>query len=134
MFLCMKYEISEMLKRGSGSIVNMGAVASKKASPVVGVAYVTSKHGVVGLTQTGAIEYADKGIRINAVCPGVIRTPLANNLLINEEAKARVISFHPIGRIGEPEEVSNLVLWLCSNEASFVTGAVIPIDGGFLLR
>jgi NAD(P)-dependent dehydrogenase (short-subunit alcohol dehydrogenase family) len=135
MFLCMKYEIAEMLKRGGGSIVNMGAVASKKASPVVGVAYVTSKHGVVGLTQTGAIEYAEKGIRINAVCPGVIHTPLsARTLLLNEEMQKRAQSMHPIGRVGEPAEVSSLVLWLCSDEASFVTGAIIPVDGGFLLR
>lgn len=135
MFLCMKYEIAEMLKRGSGSIVNMAAVASQKASPVIGVAYITSKHGVVGLTQTGAIEYADKGIRVNAVCPGIIRTPLSDRtLLSNEEMRKRAQSLHPIGRIGEPEEVSNLVLWLCSDEASFVTGAVIPVDGGFLLR
>jgi NAD(P)-dependent dehydrogenase (short-subunit alcohol dehydrogenase family) len=135
MFLCMKYEIAEMLKRGGGSIVNMGAVASKKASPVVGVAYVTSKQGMVGLTQTGAIEYADRGIRINAVCPGVIRTPLSDKtLLANEEMRKRALSMHPIGRVGEPEEVSNLVLWLCSDEASFVTGAIIPVDGGFLLK
>jgi len=135
MFLCMKYEIAEMLKRGGGSIVNMGAVASKKASPVVGVAYVSSKHGVVGLTQTAAIEYAAKGIRVNAVCPGIIRTPLAETgMLFSEEMRARAISMHPIGRIGEPKEVSNLVLWLCSDEASFVTGAIIPVDGGFLLK
>jgi len=135
MFLCMKYEIAEMLKRGSGSIVNMGAVASQKASPVIGVAYIASKHGVVGLTQTGAIEYAEKGIRVNAVCPGIIRTPLSDRtLLSNEEMRKRAQSLHPIGRVGEPEEVSNLVLWLCSDEASFVTGAIIPVDGGFLLR
>jgi NAD(P)-dependent dehydrogenase (short-subunit alcohol dehydrogenase family) len=135
MFLCMKYEIAEMLKRGGGSIVNMGAVASKKASPVVGVAYVTSKQGMVGLTQTGAIEYADKGIRINAVCPGIIRTPLSDKTLLStEEMRKRAQSMHPIGRVGEPEEVSRLVLWLCSDEASFVTGAIIPVDGGFLLK
>jgi NAD(P)-dependent dehydrogenase (short-subunit alcohol dehydrogenase family) len=124
-----------MLKRGGGSIVNMGAVASKKASPVVGAAYVSSKHGVAGLTQTAAIEYAAKGIRVNAVCPGIIRTPLAETgMLFNDEMRAQAISKHPIGRIGEPGEVSNLVLWLCSDEASFITGAVIPVDGGFLLK
>jgi NAD(P)-dependent dehydrogenase (short-subunit alcohol dehydrogenase family) len=134
MFLCMKYEIPQMLKRGGGAIVNMGAVASLKASPVVGAPYVASKHAIVGLTQTGAIEYAAKGIRMNVVCPAVIRTPLSEHLLTSEEAKARVLSMHPVGRIGEPEEVASLVLWLCSPAAAFVTGAVIPIDGGFLLN
>jgi NAD(P)-dependent dehydrogenase (short-subunit alcohol dehydrogenase family) len=133
MFLCMKYEIAEMLKRGGGSIVNMGAVASVKAGTVVGSAYISSKHAIVGLTKTGAIEYASRGIRANVILPGVIRTPLSDKLLSTEEGKARVLSMHPVGRIGEPEEVSNLVLWLCSREAKFITGAVIPVDGGFLL-
>jgi len=134
MFLCMKYEITEMLKRGGGAIVNMGAVASLKAGPVVGSAYIASKHGIVGLSQTGAIEYAGKGIRVNVVCPAVMRTPLSDKLMSTVEGRTRVLSMHPIGRIGEPEEVSNLVLWLCSKEAAFITGAVIPIDGGFLLN
>jgi len=134
MFLCMKYEIAEMLKRGGGSIVNMGAVASLKAGPVVGSAYIASKHAIVGLSQTGAIEYASQGIRVNVVCPAVMRTPLSDKLMSTEAGRARVLSMHPIGRIGEPEEVSNLVLWLCSREAAFITGAVIPIDGGFLLN
>jgi NAD(P)-dependent dehydrogenase (short-subunit alcohol dehydrogenase family) len=133
MFLCMKYEIREMLKRGGGSIVNMGAVASMKAGAVVGSAYSSTKHAIVGLTKTGAIEYASKGIRANVVLPGVIRTPLSDKLLSTEAGKARVLSMHPVGRIGEPEEVSNLVLWLCSPEAGFITDAVIPVDGGFLL-
>ena len=135
MFLCMKYEIAAMLKRGGGAIVNMGAVASQKPSANVGVAYVTSKHGVVGLTKNGAVEFASKGIRVNAVLPAVIRTPLSEKgLLFNEEMRKRVYSLHPVGRVGEPEEVSNLVMWLCSDEAAFVTGAIIPIDGGFLLQ
>ena len=134
MFLCMKYEIAEMLKRGGGAIVNMGAVASLKAGPVVGAAYIASKHAIVGLSQTGAIEYAGRGIRVNVVCPAVMRTPLSDKLMSTEEGRARVLSMHPIGRIGEPEEVSNLVLWLCSPQAAFITGAVIPIDGGFLLK
>jgi NAD(P)-dependent dehydrogenase (short-subunit alcohol dehydrogenase family) len=134
MFLCMKYEIAEMLKRGGGAIVNMGAVASLKANAVLGAAYITSKHAIIGLTRTGAVEFATKGIRVNVVCPAVIRTPLAEHLLGSEEGKARVLSMHPLGRIGEPQEVSDLVLWLCSQEASFITGAAIPIDGGFLLK
>jgi len=134
MFLCMKYEIAEMLKRGGGAIVNMGAAASLKANNVLGAAYVTTKHAIIGLSRTGAIEFADKGIRVNVVCPAVIRTPLADHLMSTEAGRTRVLSMHPIGRIGEPKEVSDLVLWLCSPEASFVTGAAIPIDGGFLLR
>jgi len=134
MFLCMKYEIAEMLKRGGGSIVNMGALASVKTSTVVGAAYIATKHAIVGLTKTGAIEYAGQGIRANVVCPGVMRTPLSEKLLSTEAGRARVLSLHPIGRIGEPEEVSNLVLWLCSQEAAFITGAVIPVDGGLMLR
>jgi NAD(P)-dependent dehydrogenase (short-subunit alcohol dehydrogenase family) len=133
-FLCMKYEIPEMIKRGGGSIVNMSAVAGFKAGKAVGSAYIASKHGVIGLTKTGAIEYADQGIRVNAVCPAVIETPLSYRTLLKEEAAAqRVIALHPIGRIGKPEEVSSLVLWLCSGQATFVTGAAIPVDGGFLL-
>jgi NAD(P)-dependent dehydrogenase (short-subunit alcohol dehydrogenase family) len=134
MFLCMKYEIPEMTKRGGGSIVNMSAVAGFKAGTAVGSAYIASKHGVIGLTKTGAIEYCQKGIRINAVCPAVIETPMSYKTFLKDEAAVRrVISLHPIGRIGKPEEVSSLVLWLCSEEASFVTGAAIPVDGGFLL-
>jgi NAD(P)-dependent dehydrogenase (short-subunit alcohol dehydrogenase family) len=134
MFLCMKYEIPPMIKRGGGSIVNMSAVAGFKAGKRVGSAYITSKHGVIGLTKTGAIEYADQGIRVNAVCPAMIETPMSYRTFLKDEASAqRAISLHPIGRIGKPEEVSALVLWLCSQEAGFVTGAAIPVDGGFLL-
>ena len=134
MFLCMKYEIAEMLKRGGGAIVNMGSAVSLKVSPVLGAAYITSKHAIIGLTRTGAIEFAGKGIRINAVCPAVIRTSLSDHLMNTEEGKKYVLSMFPIGRIGEPKEVSDTVLWLCSPEASFITGAAIPIDGGSLLK
>jgi NAD(P)-dependent dehydrogenase (short-subunit alcohol dehydrogenase family) len=131
-FLSMKYEIRAMLKRG-GAIVNNSAVAGYKSSKVVGAAYVASKHGVNGLTKTGALEYADKNIRVNAVCPAMIRTPMSEQTLLKDKAlEQRAISLHPIGRIGRPEEVTALVLWLCSDEASFVTGAAIPVDGGFL--
>ena len=132
-FLSMKYEIQAMLQRGGGAIVNNSAVAGYKSSKVVGAAYVASKHGVNGLTKTGALEYADQGIRVNAVCPAMIRTPMSEQTLLKDPAlEQRAIGLHPIGRIGRPEEVSALVLWLCSDEASFVTGTAIPVDGGFL--
>jgi NAD(P)-dependent dehydrogenase (short-subunit alcohol dehydrogenase family) len=134
MFLCMKYEIPAMIARGGGSIVNMSAVAGLKAGKRVGSAYITSKHGVIGLTKQGAIEYADQGIRVNAVCPAMIETPLSYKTFLKDEASAlRAISLHPVGRIGKAEEVSALVMWLCSKEAAFVTGTAIPVDGGFLL-
>jgi len=133
-FLCMKYEIPEMIKRGGGAIVNMAAVAGLRSGRRVGAAYNASKHGIIGLTTTGAVEYADKGIRVNAVCPAMIKTPMSDaTFLSNEAMLQRAIAMHPIGRIGKPEEVSSLVLWLCSEDAGFVTGAAIPIDGGFLL-
>jgi NAD(P)-dependent dehydrogenase (short-subunit alcohol dehydrogenase family) len=127
----MKYEIPEMIKRGGGSIVNMSALGGLKAGKRVGVAYITSKHGVGGLTKTGAIEYADRGIRVNAVCPGIIKTPLSFRTFLKDEAALQhANSMHPIGRVGTPEEISAIVLWLCSQEAGFVTGAIIPVDGG----
>ncbi len=134
MYLCMKYEIPEMIRRGGGSIVNMSAVAGYKAGKRVGAAYIASKHGVIGLTKTGAIEYADQGIRVNAVCPAMIETPMSYKTFLKDEASAqRARSLHPVGRVGKPAEVSALVLWLCSEEAGFVTGSAIPVDGGFLL-
>jgi NAD(P)-dependent dehydrogenase (short-subunit alcohol dehydrogenase family) len=133
-FLCMKHEIKAMLTRGGGAIVNMSAVAGLKAGRRVGVAYNASKAGIIGLTKAGAIEYADRGIRINAVCPALIRTPMSDKTFLKDEAMMkRAVSMHPIGRIGQPEEVSALVMWLCSDAASFVTGTAIPVDGGFLL-
>jgi len=130
-FLCMKYEIPEMLKRGGGAIVNLSSDAGLKSAPAVGVAYSASKRGLHGLSTQAAVEYASQGIRVNVVCPGVIRTPLTERG--GEEFIRRVTPKHPIGRIGEPREVSGLVLWLCSSEASFVTGAIIPVDGGMVL-
>lgn len=133
-FLSMKYEIPEMLKRGGGVIVNMAAVAGLKSGRV-GTAYNASKHGVIGITTTAALEYAAQGIRVNAVCPAIIRTPMSDGVFLQDEATAqRAKSLHAMGRVGEPEEVSSLVLWLCSGEASFVTGTAIPVDGGFLLK
>ena len=133
-FLCMKYEIPEMLKRGGGSIVNMSAMAGLRSGRRTGAAYNASKHGVVGLTTTGAVEYAAQGIRVNAVCPALIQTPMSEATFLRDDAMVqKALQMYPMGRIGQPEEVTSLVLWLCSSEAAFVTGAAIPIDGGALL-
>ncbi len=133
-FLCMKYEIREMLKRGGGAIVNTSSAAGLKSSPVPGPAYSASKHGLHGLSTTAALQYAPKGIRVNVICPGVIMTPLTENTLGRDEELMKMVALrHPIGRVGQPGEISSLALWLCSGEASFVTGAIIPVDGGQLL-
>lgn len=132
-WLCMKYEIPEMLKAGCGAIVNMSSVAGLKGGRV-GSAYYASKHAVVGLTKAAAMEYAPQGLRINAVCPAVIETPMADGAFsTDEELEARIIAMHPIGRLGRPEEVASATLWLCSDSASFVTGITHPVDGGYLL-
>jgi NAD(P)-dependent dehydrogenase (short-subunit alcohol dehydrogenase family) len=128
-FYCMKYEIEAMLKQGSGVIVNMasilGAVGFESFS-----GYVAAKHGVVGLTQNAALEYSDKNIRINCVAPAFINTPLLDT--INKKSKDALSLKHPIGRLGTPEEVAELVIWLSSEKASFATGGYYPIDGGYL--
>jgi NAD(P)-dependent dehydrogenase (short-subunit alcohol dehydrogenase family) len=131
-WLCMKYEIKQMLSQGRGSIVNIASGAGLVAVPFAS-AYVASKHGVVGLTRAAAIEYTKLGIRINAICPGFIRTPMALKSItdtpgLTEEIAAAQM---PIGRIGEPREIADAVLWLCSEHASFVVGTAVPIDGGY---
>jgi len=133
-FLLMKQEIPQMIKRGGGSIVNMSAIAGLHSGRP-GAAYNVSKHGIIALTTTAALEYGPQGVRVNAVCPALIDTPMsARTFLKDEAARQRAASMYPLGRVGTPEEVTSLVLWLCSREASFITGTAIPIDGGFLLN
>jgi NAD(P)-dependent dehydrogenase (short-subunit alcohol dehydrogenase family) len=132
-FYCMKYEIPVMLKAGSGAIVNMASVLGSVAfeqSP----AYVAAKHGVLGLTRTAAVEYGRHGIRINSVGPGFIQTPLIAELEQDEQIRNHLVSLHPMGRLGKPEEVAELVIWLSSDKASFITGAYHEVDGGYLAR
>jgi NAD(P)-dependent dehydrogenase (short-subunit alcohol dehydrogenase family) len=129
-FLCMKYEIPLMLKQGSGAIVNTSSGAGVKGFKGQ-AAYASAKHGVVGLTKAAALDYASQNIRINAVCPGIIDTPMMNRFSGGtKEGRQRVISQEPIGRMGQPEEIANAVVWLCSDAASFAIGHALVIDGG----
>ncbi|HVO70503.1 MAG TPA: SDR family oxidoreductase [Aggregatilineaceae bacterium] len=131
-FLCTKYEIPEMLKQGGGVIVNMASILGQvgfATSP----AYVAAKHGVIGLTKNAALEYARQNIRVVAVCPAFIHTPMVDNGL-SPEMLAQLASAHPIGRLGSPEEVADLVVFLCSDGASFITGNPILVDGGYVAQ
>lgn len=131
-WLCMKYEIIEMLKQKTGAIVNTASVAG-----LIGFqglpAYVASKHAVVGLTKTAALEYAKQGIRVNAVCPGVIKTPMVDRTTGNDKAVEKMyVDMEPVGRMGKPEEVAEAIIWLCSDASSFVTGHAMAVDGGWI--
>jgi NAD(P)-dependent dehydrogenase (short-subunit alcohol dehydrogenase family) len=131
-WLCLKYEIRQMLKQGGGgAIVNMSSIAGLVGSAGAAV-YCASKHGVLGLTKTAALETARSGIRINAVCPGAIETSMAERLFGAPEVHQYVLGFHPIGRFGTPAEVAEAVVWMCSDRASFMTGQSLVLDGGFL--
>ena len=128
-FYCMKYQIPEMLKQGHGAIVNMSSILGQVAFSY-SAAYVTAKHGIVGLSRNAAVEYAAQGIRVNAIGPAFINTPLLS--VLDDETKQALVKMHPIGRLGEAKEVAELVIWLSSDKASFVTGNYYAIDGGYL--
>jgi NAD(P)-dependent dehydrogenase (short-subunit alcohol dehydrogenase family) len=129
-FYGMRYQIPEMLKAGGGAIVNMASILGTVGF-ANSAAYVAAKHGVIGLTKNAALEYSSKGIRVTAVCPAFIRTPMIENGL-SQEVLDWLVTKHPIGRLGEPEEVAELVVFLCSDEASFITGGYYLVDGGYV--
>lgn len=128
-FYGMRHQIPQMLQDGGGSIVNIASVMGQVASPGL-CAYVTSKHGVIGLTKAASVEFADKNIRINAVAPGYVQTPILSRL--PSEKLRSIADRHPMRRLGQAKEVAEMVLWLCSDKASFSTGSVFNIDGGYL--
>jgi NAD(P)-dependent dehydrogenase (short-subunit alcohol dehydrogenase family) len=131
-FLCMKHELPHLV-RSRGCIVNAASVAGLSGSKL-GSAYHASKHGVVGITRAAAMEYADRGVRVNAVAPAVIRTPMAERAFLRDAmVMARYAAMHPLGRLGEAEEVARAVVWLCSGHSSFTTGHILPVDGGILV-
>jgi NAD(P)-dependent dehydrogenase (short-subunit alcohol dehydrogenase family) len=129
-WLCMKYVLPTMAKRRQGAIVNIASLAGLRASVTGGTAYTASKHALVGLTKSAAKEYATHQVRINAVCPAFVRTPMA--IAVVGDDIDRYGSTHPLGRVCEKEEVAEVVHWLCSEQSSFITGAAIPVDGGVL--
>ena len=132
-FLCLQAELDQMIKNNGGTIVNVASIAGLVGS--AGIApYVASKHAVTGLTKNAALEYAKQGIRVNAVCPGGIETDMVQSFLSEDFTEEMMDAMHPIGRIGQPEEVAELMVWLCSDRASFITGSIIPIDGGFVAQ
>ena len=133
-WLCMKYEIPHMIKQGKGAIVNNASIAG-----LVGFvnipAYVASKHGILGLTKNAALEYAKSGIRVNAVCPGVIKTAMIDRFTGKDKVVEKQFeSMEPVGRMGQPEEVAEAVIWLCSDAASFVTAHPMAVDGGWVAQ
>jgi NAD(P)-dependent dehydrogenase (short-subunit alcohol dehydrogenase family) len=131
-WLCLKYEIQQMLKQGGGgAIVNMASVAGFIGSAGAAT-YCASKHGVIALTKSAALETARNAIRVNVVCPAVIETPMGERIWGAPAAKKFALSLHPIGRFGRPEEIADAVVWMCSDGASFMTGQSLVLDGGFL--
>ena len=133
-WLCMKHEIQQMLSQGGGTIVNTASVAGLVGFPGL-PDYVASKHGVLGLTKTAALEYAKSGIRVNAVCPGVIQTPMVERgAQLSPGFDELAVSMEPVGRFGQPVEIGEAVVWLCSEAASFVTGHPMTVDGGLVAQ
>jgi NAD(P)-dependent dehydrogenase (short-subunit alcohol dehydrogenase family) len=131
-WLCLKHEIRQMLKQGGGgAIVNMASVAGLIGSPGFAT-YCASKHGVMGLTKSAALETARSGIRINVVCPAVIETPMGERIFGGADIRPYAVGLHPIGRFGKPMEIAEAVVWMCSDRASFMTGQSLVLDGGFL--
>jgi len=133
-WLCMKYEIPAMLENG-GSIVNVSSILGKVGFANT-PAYTAAKHGLIGLTKTAALEYSENGIRINAVCPGFIETPMLERagITTDKETREQTISLHPIGRLGESEEVAEAIVWITSDKASFISGHSLMVDGGYIAR
>jgi NAD(P)-dependent dehydrogenase (short-subunit alcohol dehydrogenase family) len=133
-WLSMRYELQQMLRQGSGSIVNMSSVAGLVGFATL-PAYVASKHAVVGMTKTAALEYAKQGIRVNAICPGVIHTEMIDRVTgRNPEVEKQFVGLEPMGRMGTPEEIAAGTLWLCSSAASFITGHALTVDGGLVAQ
>jgi NAD(P)-dependent dehydrogenase (short-subunit alcohol dehydrogenase family) len=132
---CMRFELQQMRKQGSGAIVNCSSLGGLVGSPERGI-YHAAKHGVLGFTKSAALEYAARGIRINAICPGLIQTPMSDQMVAagQGEALKEMEKSIPMGRVGRPEEIAHAVLWLCSDAASYVTGQSISVDGGFIMR
>lgn len=131
---CMRHEIPAIREAGGGAIVNCSSIAGLRGFPGAG-AYVASKHGLVGLTRAAALECAPHGVRVNAVCPGIIRTAMIDRYTHGEPERERaLVAGEPLGRMGAPAEVADAVLWLCSDAATFVTGAAVPVDGGWTAR
>jgi NAD(P)-dependent dehydrogenase (short-subunit alcohol dehydrogenase family) len=131
-WLCMKYQIAQMHKNDGGAIVNNSSVAGQLTPPRY-VAYSASKHGVIAITKVAAVENAKEGIRINAVCPGFIETPMIEDALNNPESHAHILASGPMGRVGHLQEISDAVIWLCSKASSFVTGHALVVDGGLVI-
>ena len=133
---CMKFELQQMRKQSSGAIVNCSSLGGLIGGAQRGT-YHAAKHGVIGFTRSAALEYATRGIRVNAVCPGMIQTPMANQMIASgqgEALEAMLKTFVPMGRMGQPEEIADAVLWLCSSAASYVTGQSISVDGGYVMH
>lgn len=130
-FLGMKAQLPAMLESGGGAIVNNASIAGVVGFPEM-TPYVASKHGVLGLTKTAALEYSQQGVRVNAICPGVIDTPMLERSSEASGTVDQAIAATPIGRLGEPEEIGDVAVWLCSEDASFVTGETMVVDGGYV--